>query len=434
MREAVFLLLVSTGGCTAPAAEVEPPLDQLFFPTAAAISPDEQFLFVASANSQLEYDGGVIDVVDLARADSVIADWTSNGAIPDGCYQDTDHLETLVCDETAFFVAGAGVETGNFATDLAVQDRGNGRARLILPVRGDPSVTWIDWDNGALDCGTIDGTKTCDDAHRLTNLHGDATLTGEPFEAYADSVNDFAVVTFLDSGVVALVDSPRDGTPALADALVGLFAVDTTTGLLGSSGVTGHAGIVYAGSEYEDRIQMLSVGRPLNSAAATPYLLTGNWFFLDAVGGNVGASADTRSLKYSLAHDQFYDLNRDPPTLQVVSTAATETGFATNAVVGTTDICRTSEQMAVTSTEDDERVYMTCFADGKIDVVDPRGQATLEDSFEVGRGPYGIVASPLRQRVYVTNFLEDTIAVIDTQTSSGNHDRVVLRIGVPKPL
>ena len=112
-------------------------------------------------------------------------------------------------------MTGAEVMTGNFATDIAVQDRGDGRARLIIPMRGDPSVTWVDWDGAMLSCAT--DSTTCDDVHRLASIHGDATISDEPFEAYVDSANEFAVVSHFSTGVVTLVDSPRDGDATFAD-------------------------------------------------------------------------------------------------------------------------------------------------------------------------------------------------------------------------
>jgi hypothetical protein len=45
-----------------------------------------------------------------------------------------------------------------------------------------------------------------------------------------------------------------------------------------------------------------------------------------------------------------------------------------------------------------------------------------------------VVGAPNRKKVYVTNFLEDTLAVIDVSPSSPTYNRVVLRIGDVRPL
>jgi DNA-binding beta-propeller fold protein YncE len=52
----------------------------------------------------------------------------------------------------------------------------------------------------------------------------------------------------------------------------------------------------------------------------------------------------------------------------------------------------------------------------------------------VGRGPYSVVAAPKRKKIYITNFLEDTVVVVDANPTSKFYNRVVLRIGDVKPL
>jgi DNA-binding beta-propeller fold protein YncE len=67
-------------------------------------------------------------------------------------------------------------------------------------------------------------------------------------------------------------------------------------------------------------------------------------------------------------------------------------------------------------------------------VIDPRDTKQADDIVLVGRGPYSVVAAPVRQKLYVTNFLEDTIAVLDIKPGSPTRNRVVLRIGTPRNL
>jgi len=92
------------------------------------------------------------------------------------------------CDEGAFVVDS--VRVGDFATTLAysLEDEG---VRLWLPVRGDPSVTYVDvkrvGSTIALDCDQgIDSLDAdlCGDSHRLDDLRNDSTLDRidrEPF-------------------------------------------------------------------------------------------------------------------------------------------------------------------------------------------------------------------------------------------------------------
>ncbi|MEO9160523.1 MAG: hypothetical protein ABI591_33190 [Kofleriaceae bacterium] len=442
-------------GCTAPDSAVRPPENDLYYPTGIAVSPDDALLFVTNANSDLSYDSGSVSVLDLAKIDQYATDWSVNkvidtepvkaGSSDAGCKQDPDHTETLVCDNTddlvasRFMLPNSAARIGNFATAIAVQDTGAGTFRLIVPTRGDPSVAWIDWDGSKLSCNADgQGFELCDDEHRLSYVHNDPDigyLPEEPFDVYASSTGDYAVVTHLTTGAVTLVDS-QPGRPAvIADVAVGLFAVDQITGIEGSTGVSarvvpGADDIIYVGARSEDRIQTFTVGRPINNAE--PYLVQGNYFFLDSVGGNAGSSADTRGLTFSPTGDQMYLINREPPSLQVFDTSLKTTGFPANKGIGATDICRQASKLTSFDSGAGERIYITCFSDGQVYVVDPRGQSYVEDIIDVGRGPYAVAAAPSRKKIYVTNFLENTIAVIDVAPDSPTRNRVVLRIGEVK--
>jgi DNA-binding beta-propeller fold protein YncE len=444
----VALFCLAAGACTASETEVEPPSDQLFFPTGMATTSTE--LFVASANSELRYDSGTLDVFDLDKIDAIAKTWTDGSkTIPDAidadhsCTQDPDHIETLVCDETYFLKVGAGARIGNFATDIAVQDMGAGNSRLIVPTRGDPSIAWADWDGSNLNCNSNgEGFQLCDDAHRLTYVTTDPNLTDipdEPFFAYADSAGQFAVVTHLTSGAITLIDSPRGGTAAITDVASEVFNADPLTGLRGATGVAGRLpqspnDVFYVGSRSEDRIQMFTVGRPVNDAPA--FLVSGNYFFLDTVGTNSGSSSpgstDTRGMQFSADGSRLYLINRNPPTLQIFDTSLGDSGFPNNQLVGATDICREGSTLSVMDSGDGDRAYISCFSDGVIYVVDPRGLSQVVDIVQTGRGPYAVAGAPARKKLFVTNFLEDTVAVIDTTPGSASQNRVVLRIGVSK--
>ncbi|MFN0253174.1 MAG: YncE family protein [Kofleriaceae bacterium] len=451
-------------GCTADASETKPRKDELFFPTGIAVSPDEEVAFVVNANSELRWDSGSVMVLNLDEVQRVIDDWTSpTRIIPPGdvdmdgngvkdsdgnetkapdrhvggetqdCIQDPVYSETLECDEAQFFNQVGAINIGNFATDVSIQDRGNGNLRLFVPTRGDPSITWADWDGSALTCVDCDRTRK----YVLSFLFNDDTLPGipeEPYNVYADSAGQYAMVTHLTTGAVSLIDSPRDTDDVqVTDVLQGIFGADQN-GNRGATGVVGSpsSGIVYVSSRTEDRIQTFTVGRPANGEA--PYLLPGKWFFLDSVGGFAGGSSDTRGMTFSADAKRLYLVNRRPATLQVVDTDVSPTGVPNDEVIGATDICRQASTVAVSGTGADERAYVTCFQDGQLYVVDPSSGVYVEDILLAGRGPYTVAAARSRNLLFITNFLEDTIAVVDIAPSSPTRNRVVLRIGIPRPL
>lgn len=452
--------------CTADSGDVAYREDEMFFPTGIAVSPDDRVAFVINANSELRWDSGAIMVLNLDEVDRIVTDWTQRRAYPDDdvdgdgngksgtgqekkdpdrhaggetqdCIPDPDHTETLECDEARFFDDDADVKIGNFATDVSLQDLGNGNLRLFVPTRGDPSVSWTNWDGTKLECVQC-GDMDKEDKHRLTSVLGDDTIAAipdEPYNVYADSVGQFAMVTHLTTGAVTLIDSPKDSDAVIiTDVLTGIFGPDSN-GIRGATGIVGSptgSGLVYVASRTEDRVQTFTVGRPPNGAL--PYLLPGKWFFLDAVGGFSGGSNDSRGMTFSQDGNRLYLVNRRPASLQVIDTSIAPTGIPKDEPLGATDICRQGSTVSVSGTGPDERAYVTCFQDGQVYVVNPSSGVYVEDIILSGRGPYAVAAARSRHKLFVTNFLEDTISVIDTEPSSPTRNRVVLRIGIPRAL
>jgi hypothetical protein len=469
--------LAVIAGCTASANDVHPQPDVMAFPSGLAITPDERFLFVANANSELRFDSGSIGVLDVDRIQRKVAGWLDPAKNPDGCNQEDGHSETLVCDVPEFLKGNkpgdAGVRIGNFATDLALQDFSPinptdptahpGPYRVFVPTRGDPSVAWADFDPvaGALRCNASgDAFALCDDAHRLSTLENDpelAPLPEEPFGVFADARAGVAVVTHLNTGAVTLISAPPPSGDTAADVKIvdirtGFFNVDVNN-TIGATGVTGRPStpggpddIIYVGSRSDHRVQTFTVGTlPVSDPAAPAdpaYLVPGNFFFLTDVGNVVGGSSDTRGMKISDDGNRLYLVNRQPPTLQLYDTSTSPTGTPRNIGMGGIDICREASTVAVVNNGNGERAYVTCFLDGQLYVVDPRDLNQPEDILLVGRGPYSVVGAT-QQRVlpdstrtkmllFVSNFLEDTIAVVNITPGDPTYNRVVLRIGIPR--
>jgi len=439
-RAALTTAAALIAACTASEEDVRPPELSLFFPTGLVASPDQSLLFVVSANSDLRYDSGTIQVVDLERVSQVVDAWRDSRTQAADCTPDLDRPEILDCDESGaagLLIGGAAVRTGNFASSVAVQDLGGGDLRLLVPVRGDPSITWIDWSaaDRRLSCSGEQGFVLCDDQHRLTRMRGDEELPPiqtEPYGVYVDSVSQYAMVTHFTSGTVTLVDSPPGGPPVLADAIAGLFALDAQTGARGASGLAGRSpgpgNIVYVQSRTEPRVQMLGVIRPDGDY---PFLVPTNHFFLDGVGGTSGGiSEDSRGVVFDATGDTAYMINRSPPSLQVYDTSVDATGVPVNRLITATDLCRQATSIAIADTGTGQRAYVTCYQNGQVYAIDPRPPARVESVITVGRGPFTLAAVPDRQLLFVTNFLENSVIVIDLDPTSSTYHRVVLRIGV----
>jgi DNA-binding beta-propeller fold protein YncE len=123
-------------------------------------------------------------------------------------------------------------------------------------------------------------------------------------------------------------------------------------------------------------------------------------------------------------------INRSPPSLMVYDTSLTTAGVPTNRLVGVSDVCREASGLAVADGGAGERAFVSCFLSGEVYVIDPRGASAVEAVISVGRAPFAMVAAESRQLLFVSTFLEESIAVIDLDPTSSTFYRVVMRIGV----
>lgn len=417
-------------GCPATSDEVRPPRDQFFFPSALAVTPDESNLFVVSSNSNLRHDSGTVAVVDLDAVDALIA---SAGSGDEGCTRDSIWPEVLQCDEAlAIPDPEAGVRIGNYATAVGVQELASGDLRLFVSVRGDPSITWIDYRDGELVCEGTEVVPLCDTPNRITHLKGDVALTAlvsEPFDLYVNPTDEYVMVSHMAAAAVSLIDAPADGSPPqLVDALTGLFGaaqgqVPAAVGMAGRPSAAGDT-MVYVTSRSENRVYMLSALRSEGRATA---LVPSEYFFLD----DVAPSDDSRGIAFEEGGARAYIVNRDPPMLHVLDTAAGAEGFPRNRIVSTIEMCRDPSNVVVADTGRGPRAYVSCFPVGQVWVVNP-DLAQVEAIIDVGSGPHALAVAPERKRLYVGNFTEDTIAVVDLTAGAKTENRMVLRLGTPR--
>jgi hypothetical protein len=433
--------LAALTGCPAGAADVRPPDDGFYFPTGLAMSPDEQFLFVSNANSDLRFGSSSLQVIDLDVVDQLVRGWVDDVQVPSGCTQDLDQRQTVICPEehednnSRYLLADASVRMGNFVGEVVLQELMDGRYRLFVPARGDPSINWIDFDpaDGLLECGGSGSYPRCDSRHQLTALRNDPDLrklTEEPFGMYVDSGNGYVIVTHLTTGNITLTDSPPDASddPLLVDVKGGFFAQSTATGLRGAVAAAGREpgnplDLVYVTSRAEARVQMIHVEQP---EGAYPLIVPTDYFFLNAV----FPAQESRGLAFSADGNRAHVINRRPPALITVDTALDATGRPRNEVLQATELCPQAGLVTVADLGEGDRAYVSCFRDGQVWVIDPEA-ATIESVINVGRGPHVMAIAKSRKLMYVTNFLENTIAVIDLTPGAPSEHRVVVRLGEP---
>lgn len=150
------------GGCFAGSDKLVPPNEDLYFPTAVAVSPGRTTLYVANSDFDLQYSGGTIQALNLVPVGdqpgirdiaASLAAKIADGASPDEACgaigtkpNGNPSLHPGPCeplDVSPFVQAYAGV--GAFSSGITLVPRqGQPGLRLFLAVRGDPSVTFFD--------------------------------------------------------------------------------------------------------------------------------------------------------------------------------------------------------------------------------------------------------------------------------------------------
>jgi DNA-binding beta-propeller fold protein YncE len=450
--------LIFVTACTATETDVAPPEYILYYPAGLAVSPSEKSLFVLSANSDLRYSGGTMTVFDLDAVEAL----TQTSLIhpidpPAGCAYLGDRKQVMSCptvdgdgQPTSVMVPHATVQIGNFGVAMGVQELvdttgATTKLRIFATVRGDPSITWIDFDeqNRSVSCGDIATYARCSQEHRLTRLRSSTdefAIPPEPFYLAVDGVGENVMTAHLTSGAVTLVDAPRlegSSPPVIHDVDQSFWGVVGTQGLIGAVGVAARTpgdpgSLYYVTSRYEARVAALTVARGRPSPTGRPWksLVSTSSFFLNGltIGGQLN---DARDLVFSEDGNRLYLISRTPTSLQVFDTSLDANGAPKNQLIGVLELCEQAATLALADFGLGPRVVVPCFGNGQVWVIDAVSLA-IETTEDVGRGPAAVAISPSRKRIYVANYAEDTLSVLDATPQVKTQNRTVLRLGTPR--
>jgi hypothetical protein len=348
LRACVLLGLAALCGCENANLGTPPPEDGLFFPGGMLLDPRggaardpetggparKRFLFVANGNNDLSYSGGTVVAIDL---DAFYASWTADEETmavdpycpdPDGdddidrCVQNVGtrtsperpcrrlalRPNVVECDESAFVKRTAYV--GDFATLLRSSCEvppGGGpcdNTRLWLPVRGDPSITYVDLlpytarddkgnlldgfteedddgvdfrfdcrndndDEGPLDDWPPDVDSRCGKSHKLQTLRGNPELPEidrEPFTMMVSQRDRLAYAAHSDSASLTVVGLDGLKDPTGPNGLTGVPAVVDSPDLFAEpNGLTGGFGLAERPCSLPDNAPTITNGctRPL---------------------------------------------------------------------------------------------------------------------------------------------------------------------------
>ncbi len=245
----------------------KPPDRSLYFPSGLLVDPratserPARWLFVANANSDLRYSGGTLVAIDLRAffeaweipgsgtvdAKRILAPDSEFGSESNAgqCRRNAQRPAIVECDER-HFVAHR-VHIGDFSTVVRYSNEPHG-LRLWVPVRGDPSITYIDVleqeDSLQFECGAGENSGESDSLrcgadHRLMDRRNDPNsadsdrLDREPFNLLVspDPNIRLAYVAHASSGELTLIalDGPTlgDRRPAIVDSF-SLFSAENT--------------------------------------------------------------------------------------------------------------------------------------------------------------------------------------------------------------
>jgi hypothetical protein len=249
---------LAVAGCFVGSEGLSPPTDGFYFPTGVAVSPGGRVLYVANSDFDLQYNGGTVQALDLGRVRGRALDLqaalnpggasgsgdSSEGAVAtlaEACGDLAPNAQPLLypgpCGPLALdgrYLKRSAV-IGAFASNVLLTHRplsgpsassdesAGARARLFVPVRGDPSVTFFNVADDrreagearcegdacfALDCGAPSGQR-CAAEHRigekpsLENRH--LRLPLEPVGIAADPAGENIVVSHQTENAASLL-------------------------------------------------------------------------------------------------------------------------------------------------------------------------------------------------------------------------------------
>ena len=196
-----------------------------------------RWLFVTNANSDRRFNAGSLVAVDLNHFWSDALDDPSAVLGVDATLDDADGQrcrrvanlpQTVECIEEAFVEADATVQFGNFPGPPTTWDvdPDDDEAVLLIPVRGDPSITYVELTGDpdatpVFSCeqsGTGEGALRCGDNHRLRFVRNEPDqrrLSREPFRVVVspDPKRKLAYVSHQGDPDMTLIDLEYEPAP-----------------------------------------------------------------------------------------------------------------------------------------------------------------------------------------------------------------------------
>jgi YVTN family beta-propeller protein len=195
---------------------------------------------------------------------------------------------------------------------------------------------------------------------------------------------------------------------------------------------------IYATARYSAAISGLvfrSQLSPCQSETRDLTMIPGEHFLSSAFLPN---GADIRGILFSADHTQAFVLYRNdasiaanPAAIVVLNRRPLVDGTPANTPIGILEVCGGPTAMQMHDAGRGERIYVTCYDDGQIYIVDPI-ELVVTAIIDAGAGPINLAFSPSDPGVaYIASFANSHLSVIDLTPGSPTENHVVLRIGLP---
>jgi YVTN family beta-propeller protein len=482
----VLAVVAVGGGCNFSQSGIAPPANRIFLPAGVVADPDEGFLYVVNSNSDLRFNAGTLVAVDLDKTAVVRAQWATTrpticpktrfsrteAVSDDYCCRDMIDSNIINCNEPQFIQSDATVQLGSFggAIELQRYERGDEVVRrLFVAVRAEPSITFADVTvaNGRVSM-RCKGPRTngpavpeqgfCDDTWRVRRpggvTAGALVLPEEPYLlAYDDGLKALYVGHLTVSanseiqggGISALdvCDPQSESSVRFAGLARSAFLPEGLSQAVASISPPDPANPatrIYATARYSTAISGMVLRAPMHSACGDPQrddltLQPADTFYSSAF---LPRGADIRGILFSDDHTHAFVLHRNdtdipanPPALVVLDRRPQADGTPANTPIDVLEMCSGPTSMLMHDAGRGSRIYVTCYDDGQIYVVDPNA-LVVTSAIEVGAGPVSLVFSPNDPGVaYVASFANSHLSVIDLVPGSPTENHVVMRIGLP---
>lgn len=457
-----------------------------------------RWLLVTNANSDLRYNAAWMTPVDLdAFWSAAFSDPTAVGDPSAGvstaapCRRVAGQPQTVECTESPFIANEATIQFGNFPGPTAAWDRdpGDDEAMLLVPVRGEPSITYVELSGGLdgdalrLECdqgSDSDGGRRCGDDHRLRFARNDPDadrIAREPFRVHVSPQPELplAYVTHQgdpDMSLIALegLEVGGDGRPAIVHqsnvlvvngAISGGFGIaqrpcDVASDNAPTSTKDCTQPLVYASLRWANPIglqlftavdrepiansdQVCVAPDDLDQPGAVLCESRVEPIARVAINGlsTVGVIPSVSNpyladVAFSSSGNELYVLQSNPGGVIRVDTSLGEDGEPVNLSAGTVEVCAKPTSMTIYADGPIEYGLVTCYRSAEMFIVD-LASLTVAGLVRAGIGPDQVEVDYAREVVYVANTLDASVSVIDMAGDSPARFTEIGRIGLSEP-